>query len=190
MIIGEKVILEEIDPDNIETLRQWRNDPELRKHFREFRDISKQMQKNWYEERGNGTNPNHIYFQIMERVSEEKRGPLNPLERELVGCVGLHYIDWRIRSAEFGVFLGRGFQGRGLGKEALLMVFDEAFFSMGIHKVWAECYEFNQALGLYKNGLGMHEDGRLRHNQFYDGKYWDSIMLSVLEDEWRTFRNK
>ena len=76
MLIGKKVILEEIDPENIEQMRQWRNDPGLRKYFREYKDISKDKQERWYQERGNNTNPSHVYFQIMSKseaaVEKEK----------------------------------------------------------------------------------------------------------------------
>jgi RimJ/RimL family protein N-acetyltransferase len=179
MLIGKRVILEEIDPDNIDQLRRWRNDPDMRKYYREFKDISKDKQQAWYDERGNNSNPNHIYFQIMERTQTDLFG----LERELIGCCGLHYIDWRLRSAEFGIFLGKS-QGKGLGKAALTLMFDYGFRECNLHKIWAEVYEFNDAFGLYKDGMGMHEDGKIRHSQFHDGKYHDSIVLSVLEDEW------
>lgn len=183
MFIGERVILEEIDPENIEQMRQWRNNPDMRKYFREYKDISKRQQQEWYEDRGNNTNLNHIYFQIMERKSTD-RGIIY-LDRELIGACGLHYIDWRLRSAEFGIFIGKESSlGGGKGKEALTLMFDYGFRECNLHKIWAEVFEFNEAFGLYKNGMGMKEEGRLRHRQFCDGKYHDSIMLGVLEDEW------
>jgi len=183
MLISNRLILEEIDPINIETLRNWRNDPEFRKYYREYKDISKDQQDVWYNERGNNTNPNHIYFQIMERRLDVGGKTPMGMEREIIGCCGLHYIDWRLRSAEFGVFLAES-QGKGLGKEALTMMFDYGFRECNFHKIWAEVYDFNKAFGLYTGGLGMKEDGKLRHNQFVDGKYCDSILISVLEDEW------
>ncbi len=182
MIIGKRLILEEIDPDNIEQLRQWRNDPALRRYYREWKDISKDKQTAWYAERGNNTNPNHIYFQIMERKLDENGEPVG-LERDLIGCCGLHYIDWRLRSAEFGIFLAKS-QGKGFGKESLQMLFDYGFRECALHKIWAEVYNFNNAFGLYKDGLGMKEDGILRHSQFVEGEYCNSTILSVLEDEW------
>lgn len=175
MIIGKNVILEEIDPKNIEQMRQWRNDPEIRKYFREYKDISKDMQERWYRERGNNTNPAHVYFQIMAREGKNKK---------LIGCCGLHYIDWRIRSAEFGVYLGgQGTRGKGYGKEALIMLFDYGFDELNLHRIWCEVYENNKAIGLYRK-LGFKDEGRLRDVQYTGGKYIDSYILSVLETEW------
>lgn len=32
--------------------------------------------------------------------------------------------------------------------------------------------------------LGFHKDGELRNQYFYDGKWWNSYMLSLLTEEW------
>lgn len=176
MIFGNKVVLAEIDQENIEWMRQQRNDPEMRRYFREWKDISKDQQLNWYKTRGNNSDPNHVYFQIMSLIGSSEPGPV-------IGCCGLHYIDWRLRSAEFGIFISKDSRGSGCGKEALKMLFDYGFDEINLHKIWAEVYGFNQAKDLYVN-LGMKEDGVLRHNCFHGGKYYDSVILSILESEW------
>jgi RimJ/RimL family protein N-acetyltransferase len=40
------------------------------------------------------------------------------------------------------------------------------------------------AYNVYKR-VGFVEEGRLRDALFYDGKYWDAIQMSLLEEEWR-----
>jgi len=193
MIVGDKVYLKEIDPSNVEWMREQRNDPEMRKYFREWKDISKARQQWWYENRGNNMADNHVYFEIHENLpvqtpplqgwTDYGTGKQNPAP-DLVGCCGLHYVDWRLRSAEFGIFLSPEARGKGLGKEALTLLFDFGFREMNLHKIWAEVYDNNVALGVYTGPLGMKVDGKLRHNQFTNGTYIDSTMLSVLEDEW------
>ena len=172
MLKGKKVILDVVDPKDIEWMRQQRNDPEMRKYFREWKEISKAQQEWWYNDRGNNTNPNHVYFKILEAE-----------HMDLVGCLGLHYVDWRLRSAEFGIFLSREARGKGIGKEALFMLCDYGFREMNLHKIWCEVYDNNQSVNLYRK-LGFKDDGILRDNYFCDGKYGNSIMMSVLEDEW------
>lgn len=175
MLIGQKVILEEIDPANVEQLRQWRNDPSIRKYFREWRDISKDKQDCWYKDRGNNINQSHIYFQIMERMDNSNI---------LAGSCGLHYIDWRLRSAEFGCFLAPEFIGQGLGKEALVLLFDYGFKECNFHKIWCEVYDNNTSINLYKK-IGFKEEGILRDNYFHEGRYGNSTIMSILECEWR-----
>jgi len=174
MLIGKKVILEEIDPNSIEQMRKWRNDSDLRRYFREYRYITKDMQEKWYAERGNNTDSRHVYFQIMEIKDDSK---------ELIGCCGLHYIDWRVRSAEFGIFLGKS-RGGGRGKESMLLLFDYGFKELNLHKIWAEVYDFNSAIDVYRH-IGFKDDGILRDSQFCEGRYINSYMISMLEDEWR-----
>lgn len=192
MLVGNKVILEEIDSQNIEQMRQWRNQPELRQWFREYKDITKDKQKEWYERRGNNSSPQHVYFQIMSLADVEgsvkgekytRTLEQRIKDRYLIGCCGLHYIDFRLRSGEFGIFLGSD-RGTGKGKEALKMLCDYGFNELNLHKVWAEVYNGNDSINLYYN-VGFKNDGILRDNFFHNGKYGNSTMMSVLEDEWR-----
>jgi RimJ/RimL family protein N-acetyltransferase len=182
MIVGDKIIIDVIDPRSLEWMRQRRNDPELRQYFREWKDISKDRQEIWYKERGNNTNKCHVYFEIREASKEKDKE--NHIDN-LIGCMGLHYINWQLRSAEFGIYLDYTVRGKGYGKESLSMLFDYGFNEMNMHKIWAEVYNFNSAINVYTHGLGMKVDGVLRDNKFTKGKYHDSTMISILEDEWR-----
>ena len=74
-------------------------------------------------------------------------------------------------------------RGKGLGGEALFLLFDYGFREMNLHKIWCEVYDSNASVNLYRR-LGFQDDGVLRDNYFHGGKYGNSIMMSVLEDEW------
>jgi RimJ/RimL family protein N-acetyltransferase len=186
MLKGTQVILDVINPDHIEWMRVQRNQPSMRQYFREWKEISKDQQAKWYASRGNNTDPNHVYFEIRLNPEWHKmdQSLYTMPDNSVIGCCGLHYVDWRLRAAEFGIFLCDEVHGKGMGKEALTMLFDYGFREMNLHKIWAEVYSNNQALHVYTKGLGMKQDGLLRDNYFKNGKYGNSIMLSVLEDEW------
>ena len=191
MLVGDKVILKVIDHKNIEWMRQQRNVPEMRKYYREWKEISQDQQEWWYKDRGNNMNSNHIYFEIHARNTDDfSKETMYNADASLIGCAGLHYVDWRLRSAEFGIFLAQDVKGKGLGKDALTVLFNYGFDEMNLHKIWAEVYDNNKALDVYTKGLGMHIDGLLRATQFCEGAYLNSTMLSVLEDEWKELRSK
>ena len=179
MIAGKKVILREIEPEDIEWLREQRNDPSMRRYFREWKDITKAKQEAWYESRGNNSDPNHVYFKILMK----REGNHGEVFTRLVGCCGLHYVDWRLRSAEFGVFLSKEARGKGIAKEALQIMFDFGFKEMNLHKIWCEVYDNNTSVEFYRK-LGFVDEGVLRDNYFCEGKYGNSIVMSILEHEW------
>lgn len=189
MLVGKKVVLEEIDPSNIEQMRLWRNDPKLRRYFREYKDITKDKQVEWYKEKGNNTNPAHVYFQIMSLGKETSGHQIYTQQervdnRYLVGCCGGLYLNNLLKSIEFSIFVAPEFQGQGLAKDAMLLLLKYLFEDMNIHKVWGEVYEFNDAIGFYRK-LGFKDEGMLRDNCFKEGKYYNSFMISMLENEWK-----
>lgn len=182
MIVGEKVVLEEIDPDNIEQLRKWRNDPNLRRWFREFKDITKDQQEIWYKTRGNNTNPSHVYFQIMSLGNgDNKEEQLQ--NRYLIGCCGLLFIKWEIiRSGELSIFLGED-RNQNKEREALTLLFNYGFKELNLNKIWGEIYKENPLTSLY--GEFMKYEGEIRDTHFYDGEYHNSIVMSALQREWK-----
>jgi hypothetical protein len=189
MIVGKQIILEEIMPENIEKMRVWRNNIQLRQYFREWKDISTDMQEKWYNERGNNSNPKHIYFQIMARDMSLNSEEAQTKARFLIGCCGILNVDWRLRSGELSIFLAPEYHRRGFGKEALNLLIDYAFREVNLHKFWGECYDSNDAIKLY-HSVGFKDDGMIRHSWYHNGKYGNSNVFSMLEAEWVQLRDK
>lgn len=188
MLIGKEVVLEEIDPANIEQMRIWRNDPNLRQWFREYKDITKDKQAAWYKDRGNNTNPAHVYFQIMSLGSNVSPAGAQIMTMEqrienryLIGCCGLHYIDFRARIGEFGIFIAKD-RGEGKGKEALKMLFNYGFSELNLNRIWGEVYADNDSINLYLKFCK--KEGELRDSYFHNGKYGNSTIISCLHKEW------
>ena len=49
MIKGKKVGLRAVEKEDLLVLRDWRNNPEFRKHFREVRELSLTDQEAWFK---------------------------------------------------------------------------------------------------------------------------------------------
>lgn len=175
MLRGEKIILDTIEPDDLEQLRKWRNLPEYRKYFREYQEINSDMQKKWYESKVVGDS-NTLMFAIRDIANNE-----------LIGCCGLCYINWVHRFADLSLYIGKEEQyidDEGLAEEACKLLFDYGFGELGLNKIWTELYEFDEKkLTLYQK-LGMTIDGIWRKQYYYEGKYWDSKLLEILSGEW------
>ena len=168
---GNKVFLSAVEEESTEQLRSWRNDPELRKYFREYKEISKTMQKRWYENRVHGDD-NQVNFEIHDLDSGK-----------LIGHCGLYYIDWIHRHAEFGIYVGdMDFRSGGYGSDALRTLIKYGFNDLNLNKIWCEVYTNNDALDIYRH-IGFRDEGLIRQHYFNEGSYWDSNLLSLLRCE-------
>ena len=175
MIKGDKIYLTSIEKDDLEKLRIWRNREDYRKHFREYREISRDMQQKWYDNQVLGDSST-IMFAIRDLASDE-----------LVGCCGLCYIKWVHRNADLSLYIGKDaayIDDQGLAQESCKLLFDYGFKELGLHKIWTEIYSFDtKKIALYE-AIGMKLDGTLRDNYFYDGCWWDSMIYSIIGSDW------
>ena len=94
MLKGEITGLRAIERGDLEALRGWRNQPEMRRFFREYREISEDMQTAWYEKKVLA-DPATRMFAIEDLVTGD-----------LLGACGLCYIDTINRNADFSIYLG------------------------------------------------------------------------------------
>ena len=68
-------------------------------------------------------------------------------------------------------------------EEVMRLMFDYGFGELNLNKIWGEVYDNNDALESYKE-LGFSMDGVSRDSYFIDGKYGNSTIISLLQDEW------
>ena len=176
MILGKKVNLKAIEPEDLPQLMKWRNLPDFRKHFREYREISSVMQEDWYKNTVLNDR-NTIMFSIYSSGNDE-----------LIGCSGLCYINWIHRHAELSLYIGyeeEYIDDYGYAEEAVQLLANYVFNELNLHKIWTEIYEFDlKKMALYEK-LGFLQDGFLRDNYFYDGRWWGSIILSLIAGQYR-----
>ena len=176
MLKGKKVYLCALERADLPLLMKWRNNPEFRKHFREYKEINSDMQNRWYESKvlnGNDT----LMFAIRNVETDE-----------LLGCCGLCYINWVHRNADLSLYIGKNdwyIDNMGYARESCELLFTYGFKELGMQKIWSELYEFDtRKIELYQK-LGMQIDGTFRNQYFYDGKWWDSKLLAILSAEWK-----
>ena len=62
------------------------------------------------------------------------------------------------------------------------MVF--GFGELKLHRLWATCLADNTASARVLEKLGMQLEGRLRENEWFKGRWWDTLHYAILEQEW------
>ncbi|MHA1381287.1 MAG: GNAT family N-acetyltransferase [Candidatus Helarchaeota archaeon] len=175
MLKGELLGLVAVEREDLKQLMNWRNNAEFRKHFREYRELSMRHQEIWFEEKVI-KDPNTIMFSIRRLE-----------DNELLGCCGFVYINWVHRHADLSLYIGWNdayIDEEGYAEESCKLLLDYGFKEICLNKVWTEIYEFDEKKKALYDKLGFKQDGLLRQNYWYDGKWWDSRILSLLKEEY------
>jgi RimJ/RimL family protein N-acetyltransferase len=106
----------------------------------------------------------------------------------LVGHVGLWGWQTKDRCATIGIALGREYLGRGYGTDAMRVIVDYGFRELGLHRVQLTVAPFNPAGIRAYEKAGFAEEGRRREAVWHDGRWYDEVLMSVLEHEWAARR--
>lgn len=110
-----------------------------------------------------------------------------------IGCMHLDRLsqnNTHHRHADVGIDIVQPYQGKGYGSEAIRWLLKFAFNTAGLHRVGISAFEWNDgAVRLYEK-LGFKREGVSRDFIWFDGRWWDGINFSMLEDEWREQQQK
>ncbi|MGB3683542.1 MAG: GNAT family protein [Rubrobacteraceae bacterium] len=106
---------------------------------------------------------------------------------EPIGVISLMNISEAHDSADLSIILGHSEdRDRGYGVEAISTLLDYAFGELKLYRVGLSVFEFNEpAISVYEK-LGFRTEGRLRQTVKRDDDFYDAILMSVLEPEWRS----
>jgi RimJ/RimL family protein N-acetyltransferase len=173
MLEGQLVGLRAIEPDDLEFLRGWRNRPQLRRYFREYRTLTSTEQRQWYERVVLASRAN-VMFSVVELASQR-----------LVGAAGLCAIDWVRRSADLSLYVGADelYIDSRMAPDALRQLLAYGFGELGLHRVWSEVYEFDNTKAALYESFGFTLEGRHRDHHFAAGRWHDSLFFGLLATE-------
>ncbi|HEX2171041.1 MAG TPA: GNAT family protein [Dehalococcoidia bacterium] len=108
-----------------------------------------------------------------------------PEQDRLIGNCGLRLDAPAARTANIGYELDPRQWGRGYATEAMRAMLRFGFEELGLHRVWAWCIAENTASARALERLGLLCEGRQREQEWFKGRWWDTLLYGILEGEWR-----
>ncbi|MCM3784846.1 GNAT family N-acetyltransferase [Neobacillus mesonae] len=105
---------------------------------------------------------------------------------DIIGDIALQDIDTTNRSTNLRIMIDPSEQqGKGYGTEALKLMLDYAFGILQMHRVELNVFDYNDRAKHVYEKIGFKVEGRQRDALFYNHAYHDSILMSILEHEYR-----
>lgn len=165
-----------------EQARDWRNDRAVNRWCRQDGLISVAAHQRWLS---NIETDSSIRMFSVLRESAAAATPEHTIGSSTftpIGVCGFTSISERNRSAEFSLYIGPEYQGKGYGKAALRLLAGHGFNDLGFHRIWGEVFDGNPAMETFIK-VGFRFEGTLRKTYWKDGRFLNSHMISMLAGE-------
>ena len=161
-----------IEDSDLKQIQNWRNSEELRKFFREYRELSMTQIQSWYNQMIQSSK--FEMFMIVDACNQ-------PL-----GVAGMTYIDFINKHADIHFYIGKDEEWIDIHCTNAIfpIILQYGFNTLNLNKIWAEVYDIDRKkidlFTKYKFSL----DGRLRKHYYYEGRYHDSLIFSLLKSDY------
>ncbi len=170
MLKGKYVGLRAIEESDLSQLLLWRNQPNYRRFFREYRELSQTNQRNWFDSK------------VLNDKSTEMFSIVDINTGELLGACGLCYIDWINRNADFSIYIGKDdlYIDEKYAIEAAQIMMKYGFEELNLHRLWSEIYSFDEAKKVMFDRLGFKLEGVHKETHWTEGKWCDSLFYGYV----------
>jgi RimJ/RimL family protein N-acetyltransferase len=104
---------------------------------------------------------------------------------QLIGSCGLRLRAADAHEADIGYELAPQHWGQGYATEAARTIVQFGFTQFQLHRISSWCIADNAGSLRVLEKLGMKQEGRLRENEYFKDRWWDTLLYAILADEWR-----
>lgn len=103
----------------------------------------------------------------------------------MIGNCGVRINDLDLAEGNIGYELRADMWGRGYATEAAGAMLAYGFNELGLHRIWAETVGENLGSQHVLTKLGMRREAQFREHQWYNDRWWDTLIYAMLDHEWR-----
>lgn len=178
-LVGDKVYLRPLERDDAPTLVPWINDSDVTRTLLAYRPMNLQNEEDFIDSLYKSHNDEMVVGIAIKQTDQ------------LIGVTGFHRADQRNRHTSFGIMIGEKTQwNKGYGTEATALMVKYAFETLNLNRVWLHVYDRNQRAVKAYEKVGFKKEGVLRQDNYREGRYWDTITMGILREEWESSRKK
>ena len=176
IIRGELVHLRAPERADIETFLRWFNDADVVRNLAMYAPLSRAAEESWFERMLASQGSTDYHWVVC--IADDSRP---------IGTAGLHFIDHRNGTAEFGIALGEKEEwGKGYGTDALRAVCDFGFGELRLDRIGLYVYAGNDRGRRAYEKAGFVLEGTMRQAHFSRGERHDVHVMGLLRADWES----
>ncbi|MFP4591519.1 MAG: GNAT family N-acetyltransferase [Halobacteriales archaeon] len=166
---GATVELRTVEEEDLPYLQARVNDQAIRRPIGRSTPVNADQERSFYE--------NVV-------CADDSVDLLIARDGEAVGMISLNPIRQEVDSAELGYWLAPEHHGEGYTSEAAALLVRYGFEQLGLNRIYAHVFAFNDPSRRLLEGLGFVQEGTLREAAFVDGERVDAEVYGLLRREW------
>ncbi|MBT2291500.1 GNAT family N-acetyltransferase [Paenibacillus albidus] len=182
MITGTKVELRPVSLEDFRRTYEWRNDEETAKLeagtslFRFSHVPFEQIESSYEKEIISLDKREEGKFSIYTRGEHSKH----------IGLIVYRELNIISRRCTLGIGIGdKEYWNNGYGSDALKALIHYLFETMNLNRVQLDTWSGNvRAIRSYEK-CGFVVEGRLRNDAYIDGKYYDTVIMGLLKEDFK-----
>ena len=177
-----EVRLVKVTRDDVKRMAEWLQDEEVN--------------ASWYgtDQQGEPLHIGYSHGHMLESTDQEWEEVFDNETRKVFSVLtadGQHIgegqivIESPLWEAQLFILIGRkDLWYRGYGTAALAQLLDMAFYNYSLHRAWVDVPEYNLPAIHMCERIGFILEGRLRGTHPKDGKWYDSLAMGLLSNEY------
>ncbi len=162
-----------IEESDLSQMCLWRNAKDVFPFVREYRALSIDDQKEWFE----------AYRKQRRRSDwDQELMVMNYEGANDIGVGGFVRMEWRNRKAEFSYYIGNEhYRTKDIIWESIINLLTLGFNVFNLNKVYWPVYSHDPNIGNYTKIFK--EEAVLKEEYFWDGEFKDRYYLSITKKE-------
>ncbi len=176
-LIGEKIYLRPLEKEDLNRCLSWINNPAVINNLGRRFPTSRTQEEEW------------LVNQYKSNKSFSLAIVVNEGDYHIGNC-GFNDIDYVNRKAVFGIMIGeKDYWDKGYGTEVTRLMIKYGFEQLNLHRISLTVYSHNaRAIRVYEKA-GFKLEGKMRESHFHNGRYYDTLIMAILESEWKQANN-
>lgn len=161
-----------------ELLLKWRNKDHIRLNMYNSDIINKKEHYEWLSKIINDNTKRYfINYDIFNKIP--------------IGLSYIFNINYYLNNCEWGFYIGEeNYLGKGHAIEMEYLILNHVFEKLSLHRLSCAVLDFNEKVISFHKRFGFIEEGRFREYLFRDGRWVDSILLSIIDREYDIKKNE
>lgn len=166
--------LKEIEPSDIHNIYKGLSNPEITKyydvHFSTLQETEEQME--WYKNlKTNGTG---IWWGIYSKN-----------DHQFCGAAGFNDLNKQHKKAEIGLWLLKEYWGKGILKEVMPKLFEEAFTNLNLNRIEGYVVSTNKKCKSALEKINFTYEGTMRECEIKNEEKISVDFYAILKSDWK-----